>query len=217
MRYLLPVLVAIALSACATTLPAPLTLNGRVTRFHVIDAAPRSFVLVPDDGGIGSLEWRTYAALAKQQLTLRGWSEVSFESADVAIFLQYQIAQGRSVVFSQPVFGMVPSGTSQTTGTITTYGNRATVNSTTTQGQTFGVVGTTTGSRTVYDRAVKVTMFSVPAYRESQRMESVYEAEIRSTGSVGDLPTVMPSLIQGLMSGFPGRSGSVNDVHIPIQ
>ncbi len=211
MRCMTIVFTALILTACAAS-----SLQGRVTRFHALEPAPKSYIVVPDDGQDGSLEFRTYAALVREKLTQRGWREATLEAADVAIFLQYQIGQGRDITFSYPIFGSVPAGTATTTGTISTYGNTSTINTTTTQQSRLGVVGTGTGSRTVYDRAVRVTMFSLSKYREQKRMEALYEGEIRSTGSTGDLPTIMPALLQGLFSDFPGKSGTTQEVTIPI-
>ena len=206
---------AFALTGCETVPQSP-SLSGRVTRFHAIDAAPKTYLLVPNEG-TGSLEWRTYAALVRQNLSAYGWTEAPYESADVAVFLQYEIGQGRQITFSRPVYGLVPSGNSTTTGTINSFGNTTTVNATTTQEQVLGVVGTSTGGHTEYDRAVRVSMYSMSAVRQSERLEPVYEGEIRSTGTTGDLPTVMPALVDGLFREFPGRSGSTNDVSMAIK
>lgn len=212
MRYVLSLWALLSLSACALTS----SLEGRVTKFHTLEASPKAYVMIADDGSVGSLEWRSYAAIVERTLQEQGWRPASFETADVAVFLQYQISQGRSVPFSYPVFGPVPSGVVTTTGNVTTVGNMSTINATSTQGSTFGVVGTRTGSQTVFDRAVKVTMFSLPSYREEKEMNAVFEGEIRSTGSTGDLPTVMPALLQGLFSDFPGLSADVYDVAVPV-
>lgn len=211
LRALLLLVAAGLVGACA------LMLTGRVSSFHVLDATPRSFVLVPITDQQESLEFRTYAGMVRDQLIARGWKEAPLASADAAVFLQYQISQGRQVAFSYPIFGQVPTGSSTTTGSVSTYGNTASFNATTTQQTTVGVVGTGTGSRTEFDRAVRLTMFSVPAYRESGRMERLYEGEIRSTGSTGDLPAVMPALIRGLLEEFPGTSGSSRSVTLSIQ
>jgi len=132
------------------------------------------------------------------------------------VFLQYEIGQGRQVTFSYPIMGQVATGGSTTTGTVSTYGNTSTLNATTTPNTRLGVVGSGAGSRTEFDRAVRLTMYSAPEYRASQRMQRLYEGEIRSSGSTGDLPTVMPSLIRGLFEDFPGRSGSVRNITVPI-
>ena len=202
---------AILLSGCATPL------SGKVSRFHVLSGSSQSFVILPTQDQGNSLEFRSYASLVTQQLRARGWREATLENADVAIFFQYQISQEKQVAFSYPVLGQVASNTSYTTGTISTYGNMSTLNATTTRPTTLGVVGTGTGSRTEFDRAVRLTMYSGPAYRTTRTMDRVYEGEFRSSGSTGDLPTVMPALISGLFFDFPGQSGSVRAVDVPLQ
>jgi hypothetical protein len=190
---------------------------GRVTTFHVLDSTPRTFVIVPSTEQAESLEFQSYAKRVSDELVARGWRPTTFETANVAVFLQYQISSGQRVEFSYPVLGQVPTGTSTTTGTVNTYGNTATYNATTTQQTTLGVVGTQSGSRVEYDRAVQLTMYSVKAYTEANRMERVYEATIRSSGSAGDLATVMPALVRGLMEDFPGESGATKEVSVPLR
>jgi hypothetical protein len=150
-------------------------------------------------------------------LATRGWREAPFAAADVALFLQYRISQGREVTFSYPILGRVPTGRSTTTGTLTSYGNHSTLDATTTQQTTLGVVGSGVGSRTLFDRGVRITMFSASEYRASNKMERLYEGEIRSTGIAGDLPTVMPALLEGLFRDFPGNSGSAITVVVPVE
>ena len=108
-RALIFVLAMIALHGCAT-------LKGRVTQFHTLDSLPRSFVVVPTSEQVESLEFLSYAKLVGEHLIAHGWRHAEPETADVAIFLQYQIGQGRNVVFSYPIFGQVPTGSSTTTG-----------------------------------------------------------------------------------------------------
>lgn len=212
MRYCILFVAALLAIGCATA-----SLQGSVTRFHALESGSRSFVILPENEQQGSLEFRTYAGFVSEKLRATGWREATLETADVAIFVQYKISQGHRVTFNYPVFGAVPTGTTNTYGTVNTFGNTSTINATTTQQSTFGVVGTGTGSRTEYDRAVRITMYSLPTYRQSQKMESVYEGEIRSTGSTGDLPTVMPALLNGLFQDFPGKSGTTRTVSIPIR
>jgi hypothetical protein len=148
-------------------------LQGTITQFHVIDSSPRSFAVIPMPDQQNSLEFKSYANLTSDQLIAKGWQQVDISVADVAVFLQYQISQGRQVVFSYPIYGQVPTGSSTTSGTINTYGNFSTINTTTVQNTTTGIVGTGTGSRTVYDRAVNLTIYSMVAYRESQKMDRI--------------------------------------------
>lgn len=215
MRYRLA-LVLIALLSLLTGCGTP-SLQGAVSRFHVLPASPQTFVIVPDRDQADSLEFRSYANLVRQALQARGWKESTMPDADLAVFFQYSISQGRQIAFSYPIFGQVPTGTSTTTGTLSTFGNTSNIYATTTHQTTIGVVGTGVGSRTEYDRALRVLMFSLPAYRAKQSMERVYEGEIRSSGSTGDLPTVMPVLVRGLFDDFPGISGTTRRVNVPFQ
>lgn len=200
------------LAGCATP-----KLQGSVTKFHQLSATPRTFVIVPDQSQADSLEFRSYAKLVRAALQSHSWTEQDFATADVAVFFQYQISQGRRVEFSYPIFGQVPTGRSSTVGNISTYGNRATVNAVTTNQTTTAIVGTGVAHRTEYDRALRVLMFSLPAYRTSQKMERIFEGEIRSTGSTSDLPTVMPQLVQGFFTTFPGSSGVTEQITLPIK
>lgn len=192
-------------------------LQGSVSRFHVLPGSPQTFVVIPDQDQADSLEFRSYANLVRQSLQARGWREATMANADVAVFFQYSISQGRQVAFSYPIFGQVPTGTSITTGTVSTYGSTSNIYATTTRQTTTAVVGSGVGSRTEFDRALRVLMFSLPTYRATQQMERVYEGEIRSSGSTGDLPSVMPVLVRGLFADFPGASGSTSRVNVPFQ
>lgn len=199
------------LAGCGT--PA---LQGSVSRFHVLAISPQTFVVVPDRDQSDSLEFRSYANLVRQALLARGWREGDMATADVSVFLQYSISQGRNVTFSYPIFGQAPTGSSTTTGTVSTYGNMSSVYATTTAQTTTQVVGSGVVSQLEYDRALRVLMYSLPTYRSTQKMERVYEGEIRSSGSTGDLPTVMPVLVRGLFEDFPGRSGTTSHVKVPF-
>ena len=192
-------------------------LKGAVIRFHALPASPQSFAIVPDRDQSDSLEFRSYASLIRQALQAQGWREGDVATADVAILFQYSISQGRQVAFNYPIWGQVPTGTSTTTGSISTFGNTLNIHATTTQQTTTAIVGSGLGSRTEFDRALHVLMFSLPTYRTTQKIERVYEGEIRSTGSTGDLPTAMPALIRGLFDDFPGASGTTRQVHVPLQ
>lgn len=177
------------LAGCAST-PR---LVGHVSSFHVLDASSKEFVILPTQGEESSLEFRSYADLVRKELVRRGWRDTPYETAGVLVFLQYQIGRGRQVVFSYPIYGAV--------GTL---------------GAT-GVVGEGIGSETVFDRAIQLTMYAAPAYREAKRWEPLYEGVVHSSGGSGSLPPVMPALIEGLFADFPGKSGGTREISIPVE
>jgi hypothetical protein len=209
-RVITFILLIITLNGCTA-------LKGRVTQFHTLDSLPRSFVVAPTLEQVESLEFKNYANLVKQELMGRGWRPAEPDSADVAIFLQYQISQGRNVVFSYPIFGQVPTGPSTTTGSITTIGNVSTVNLNTQQNTSTEIIGTGTGSQLEYDRALQVTMYALSSNSEKKKPERIYEGTIRSSGSTGDLSAVVPTLIRALFEEFPGVSGSSRKVIVTIK
>ena len=210
MRALIFVLVMLALQGCTT-------LEGRATQFHTLDALPRSFVVVPTSEQVESLEFLSYAKLVREHLIARAWRHAEPETADVAIFLQYQISQGRNVVFSYPVFGQVPTGSSTTTGSVSTFGSMSTFNINTQQNTTAGIVGTGAGSRVEYDRALQVTMYSLASLRVNKKPERIYEATVSSSGQTGDLSAVVPILIRGLFQEFPGVPGASRKVSVTVK
>jgi hypothetical protein len=200
---------------CTSTLLAScgsLQLLGTVTQFHQLDGAPKTFAIMPMDSQRQSLEFQQYAQLVKGHLQAKGWREAPFDAAAIGVLLQYNISSGRQVTFSYPILGAVPSGTSYTTGSINTQLSSpnsaySTVTTTTRTGTTLGVVGSGVGSRIEFDRAVRIDMVSLPEYRQTQKVASVYEGTINSTGRTGELAAVMPTLIHGIFEDFPGRSG----------
>lgn len=200
-------LVIVLLVGCGTT-----RLQGSVTRFHMLDESPKTFAIFPLEDQQESLEFRTYARNLSNDLTAKGWREELAERADVAIFLEYAIG-GKTETRSYPIFKQVPFGSAITTGTISSSGQ---IQATTTQATTMAVAGTGTYTDTVFVREVSLKMFSLPVWRATKKMEPVYEGTINSTGTTGQLPVVMPTLIRALLQDFPGKSGSSQIVTLPI-
>lgn len=186
-------------------------LEGSVTRFHTLDESPKTFAIFPLEDQQDSLEFRSYAKNVAYELNAKGWRETVAERADVAIFLEYQIG-GKTVTRSYPILKQVPSGSTVTTGTISSTGQ---IQATTTQATTLAVTNESY-TATVFSRRVSLKMFSLPTWRATKKMEPVFEGTINSTGTTGQLPVVMPTLIRALLQEFPGKSGSTVNVKLPI-
>lgn len=205
----------VLLAGCA------MMVRSHVTRFHQLDASPKKYVLVPTTEQEGSLEHSSYASLVRTRLNALGWSETPFDEADVAVFVQYAIGAGRQVVFSYPIMGQVPTGNSNSTSTfnVTTYGSNyatGTVHRQTTNQTRLGIVGAGAGTTTVFDRALRVDMVSVAEFKATNRVVSLYEGTVRSTGSSGVLSEVLPALVEALFKDFPGTSGRTTVVDVPL-
>jgi hypothetical protein len=194
------------------------TVQSRVTSFHTLPTSVKgiTFSVVPFEGQQGSAEFRTYQNRIKAELAARGFVPSPIDQAQYAVFLQYAIDDGREVSYSYPIFGQTGISSAQTYGTVNAYGNMATYSGTTTYTPTYGVVGTGSGSRTEFTRVVRLEFLDMRELAAG-RIDKVYEAEVRSAGSTGQLSAVMPTLLDALFKDFPGESGKSRVVQLPMR
>lgn len=76
------------IAAGLLALPVAHAQDAIVQTQHHLDAQPKKFVLVPARGQ-DPVQYRQCADLMSRELGTKGWKETAFESADVAIFVQY--------------------------------------------------------------------------------------------------------------------------------
>jgi len=212
MKHIAVIVFAFALSGCAAMLQA------RVSSFHNLASgqAVQTFAVVPYDWQNGSLEFQTYEQRITAELNSKGFQSVPLEQAQFVIFLTYAIDSGQNVSYSYPIFGQTGVSSANTYGTVNSYGNTATYSGTTTYTPTYGVVGSGTGSRTEYKRVVRLEILDKAALVAGD-VRKVYEGEVVSAGSTGQLSAVMPTLLTALFKDFPGKSGQSKTVSLPVQ
>ena len=211
-RNLIMVIVTLALTACGTMVTA------RVSSFHNLPAQPSglTFAVMPYQWQNGSLEFQTYANAINAELQSKGFVAAPPDQAQYVVFLAYAIDSGREVSYSYPIIGQTGVSSSYTSGMVQTYGNTASYSGTTTYNPTYGVVGTGQGSRTEYRRVVRLDVLDKSALAAGQ-VSKVYEGEVVSSGSTGQLSAVMPTLLYALFKDFPGKSGQSKTVTLPMQ
>jgi len=211
LRILFLLTTASMLAACQTML------QGQVSTFHTLDGKPLpTFTVVPLQNQEGSLQFQTYAQVVRQNLIQRGFKEAPPEQAAVAVFLVYRIDDGTQVTSSYPIWGQTGTRSSYTTGSVSTYGNTATYQGTTTNTPQYGVVGAGVRTDTVYRRVVNLDMVDRAATTQQRKLVKVYEATVVSDGSTGELTAVMPTLLTVLFQEFPAPSGSVRKATVPM-
>ncbi len=93
--------------------------------------------------------------------------------------------------------GKTGVSSSNTYGTVSTYGNTATVNSTTTYTPTYGVTGSTThtGTYTTFTRYMFIDALDLNEYKKTEKQKQIWKTTVISTGSSGDLRRVVPVLV----------------------
>lgn len=205
---------AIALSACAETI------NTTVSRYQAMPAPQgQTFYVVPDGGMArnGGLEFQRYAALVAQQLTARGYRPAAdAQSANMVVQFGYGVDRGQVRYVSEPY-----------AGPFSPYG--------------FGFYGTGLGwYRPRFGWGFGGGLYSwgwddpfwygggIDSYVE---YHSQVELHIRQTGTnaplfdgraqarsaTNRLDVVIPSLVDAMFTGFPGRSGEVVKITIPAK
>ncbi|PXX95909.1 DUF4136 domain-containing protein [Halomonas sp. LBP4] len=190
-----------------------------VAVFHQLGEtpAPKTYLLVPLRGQESSLEYKTYAELVRKELGKYQYREVSGdEIPNVVIAFSYGIDSGREKLDSIPVFGQTGVSSSTTYGTLSTYGNYGTYSGTTTYTPNYGIVGSSTVSRTEYGRGLWLYIIDASSVG-TETLNVLYEGSVRSSGSSSQLSRVMPAMIEALFKSFPGKSGETRRVLVPMQ
>jgi hypothetical protein len=189
---LLALLLALVLPACQRT-------SADVTTFHAFPESPKgkSFMMVPFRSQVGSLEWRSYADLVAQQLEKNGLVKVDPGAApDYGVFLNYAVDAGRTTGYSTPIVGPVSY--------VTSNGRTTPI---------YGVVGFTPSQTTLYGSTVKIVMYDVRNVREKKMPFVVFEGIGSSANPTAALNPVMPTIVAGIFTDWPGPSGQTRRTH----
>jgi hypothetical protein len=202
MRFVFLIGLGVLLGACTPRLTANVE--------HFSDgftASPSNVYFVrpiPSAGDEPTIEERSYAAMLADQLSKAGHTVTQnlSEASHVILFgLQIGAPNTRTSVGATPVYGMVPSGTSVTTG----YNTGGFYSARTTQMQTFGVTGymPTSVTTTTFTRVGSAVIFPAP---RSGTPRPVSQIRVRSEGSCGMLSSVAPTLARAVVErlGKPG-------------
>ncbi len=183
---------------------------SNVTRFHDSQAlqAGKTFIVLPYDKQKGSLEFRQYAALVSNSLKAAGYRKVqNGKRADYAVFFNYGIDDGRTVVSSYPIYGSTGGGTTYHSGTVSTSGGGSSSYSGTSRSTSSrSVVGSGVSSDVVYARFFTLDIIDLKK-SSKENIVKVFEGKVKSTGSSGSFSIVGGCLIRSLFDGFPGENG----------
>lgn len=192
-RLVLPVALAIGLSACATPFKAD------VSRFAVPLPAPQgqTFAVVAEDPKLaGGLEFATYANSVAAELEELGYTRAtSPETADMLVRFDYRVDSGRERVRTNfnGAAGFGPWG--RWGGWGGAYGAWG-----------FGFNdpffgGPDVRSYTVYTSGVDV---KIDRRADGQRL---FEGKAEAVSRSNRLPRLVPNLVDALFTDFPGNSG----------
>jgi len=111
---------------------------------------------------------------------------------------------------SVPLYGQTGGGTSFSSGSISSGTRYGSYSGTTTTMPTYGMVGIMPVSDTEYRRAVNIDVFK----RTDTAPLKVYEIKGISSGSCGNINSIIFTIIDGMFKNFPGDNGKTKRVNV---
>lgn len=184
-------------------------------------ATEKAYILLPGNKDVSwnDLQFQEYAGYLMRALAADGFVPVKDAAkAGVAIVLFYGIGdpQGHQYSYSLPVFGQTGVASSNTYGTVTSYGSSASYSGTTTYTPSYGITGysSQTGSYTTYFRYAKITAYDYQRYLQNKEQVELWKTTITSTGSSGDLRRVFPILVAAAAPYIASNTGK--QIHINL-
>jgi len=163
------------------------------------------------------LHFKEYEKQINRALKFRGYVPAKNpEEADIAIFFSYGISSPKDnqYTYSTPIWGNTGVSSSNTQGSVYSYGNFSTFSGTTTYTPSYGITGmqSSTETYTTYLRYMVLSAYDFKAFKESEKEIQLWKTEVTSTGSSGDLRRVFPFLVKGATPFIGGNTGEKFEV-----
>jgi hypothetical protein len=197
---------ALALSACAESL------STTVSRYQAMPAPQgQTFVVVPGEGmaANGGLEFQRYAGIVAQQLQARGYTPAaSPQSASMTVQLGYGVDHGQVQVRSDPFYGdpfLYGGGFYYPR-----YGFRSPFYYGWNDPFWYGGYG-----RGGIDSYVEYHSQIDLHIRAAGTNQPLFDGRAQARSQTNRLDVLVPSLVEALFTGFPGRSGEVVKITVP--
>jgi hypothetical protein len=215
---------AVGLAGCATSLPT------RVTRYSALPApAGQTFAVVPGMGAAArnGLEFERFAQIAAQQLQARGYQQVpSPQQAQLIVQLGYGVDRGHQQIVEDPFayqrgpfFGGAYGGYSRFGGFYSGLGvfyGRPYYSRFGGYASPFYYgwddpfwFGGGVSSYIEYRSQLELDI------RERATNRSLFEGKAQARSTSDDLGRLVPSLVEAMFTGFPGRSGETIRISVP--
>ena len=190
---------ALGLSACAESI------TSTVSRYQAMPAPQgQRFAIVPDGGmaANGGLEFERYAAIVAQQLQARGFTPASGgESASMVVQLGYEVGPGQVRYVPDPFYDPLEGPFFRPR-----FGWGG--------GYFWGWGDPWYGDADSYVEYHSQVELHIRAAGTNQPL---FDGRAQARSQTNRLDVVIPSLVDALFTGFPGRSGEVVKITIPTR
>jgi hypothetical protein len=197
---------SLGLSACANTLRA------EVSRYQAMPAPQgQTFIVVPGEGmaANGGLEFQRYAGIVAQQLQARGYTPASStQNASMVVQLGYGVDHGQTRVISDP-FGYDPFWGGGYGGGFfyPRYGFRSRFY--------YGWDDPFWYGRGNIDSYIEYHGQVDLHVRAAGTNQPLFDGRAQARSQTNRLDVLVPSLVEALFTGFPGRNGEVVKITVP--
>jgi hypothetical protein len=199
---------ALGLSACANTL------STEVSRYQAMPAPQgQTFLVVPGEGmaANGGLEFQRYAGIVAQQLQARGYAPAtSPQTASMTVQLGYGVDRGQVRVRSDPFYGdpfLYGGGFYYPR-----YGFRSPFYYGWDDPFWYGYGSYGRGGIDSYVEYHSQIDLHIRAAGTNQPL---FDGRAQARSQTNRLDVLVPSLVEALFTGFPGRSGEVVKITVP--
>jgi hypothetical protein len=198
---------AFGLSACASTL------DTTVSRYQAMPAPQgQTFYVVPGGGmaSNGGLEFQRYAGIVAQQLQARGYTPASDpQSANLVVQFGYDIDRGTTRIVSDPLYGG-RFGSYYSPFYSPWYYPRYGFRSAFSYGWNDPFwYGSGIDSYVEYHPQIELHI------RAAGTNQPLFDGRAQARSTTNRLDRVVPSLVEAMFAGFPGRSGETVRITIP--
>jgi uncharacterized protein DUF4136 len=196
---------ALGLSACAETI------TSTVSRYQAMPAPQgQTFIIVPDGGMAhnGGLEFQRYAGVVAQQLQARGYAPAaSPQSASMVVQLGYRVGPGQMRYVGDPFYGSrFAFGGFGDPFRFRRFGGGAFL-----WGWDDPFWYGDVDSYVEYHSEVELHI------RAAGTQQPLFDGSAQARSETNRLDVVVPTMLDALFTGFPGRSGEVVKITIPTR
>jgi hypothetical protein len=167
-----------------------------------------SIVVISSEHTVNSsLEFSVYKRKFEFKLQANGFTiESDPDKADYIAIVAYGIDDGQTSVVSTPIFGQTGGGTTYSQGTIINNSGATTYSGTSYTMPTYGIIGSTSGTSTTYNRAIAINIVEAKSYKRGTP-KTVFEGRSKSAGSCSVIVEVFDEMLDALFDEFPGPNG----------
>lgn len=161
-----------------------------------------------------SLEFASYKARFEAKLAQAGYTITNnpSEAAYVA-FVAYGIDSGKEEVSSTPIFGQTGGGSTSSSGTVFGAGGSASYYGSSYTMPTYGIVGTSVNSDTMFTRAIALDIVEAQSLKNGHP-KKLLESRAKSIGTCSVIAGVFDEILEGMFEDFPGETGKVHSVSV---